>query len=163
MECSFVVQDVGQRPGQVSATRDQEVYTARAQSRPGSASGTSTCAIMPLRNMNTNTLVGVRDALAGLTDVELHALIVAINDVPQIAPGMLAWIEGACEWEIKRRVGRHYDLLPPQAAIDPTEDTLSIDAIYAMRASFAASDLAPAVLKFFDALAQFLAGGGRKR
>ena len=98
--------------------------------------------------MNAN-LRSIRTALEELTDVELHALIVATNDVPQIAPGLLAWIEGACDWEINRRVGRHYDLLPPEAAIDPTEDAVSIEATYAMRASFATGDLAPAALSSF--------------
>ena len=62
-------------------------------------------------------LTAVRGALEQLTDVELHALIVATNETPQIAPRLLAWIEGACDWEINRRVGRHYQLLPPEAAI----------------------------------------------
>jgi len=104
-------------------------------------------------------LTAVRDALEQLTDVELHALIVATNETPQIAPRLLAWIEGACDWEINRRVGRHYQLLPPEAAIDPSEDAVSIEATNAMRASFASSDFARAVLIFFDALASLLAGG----
>ena len=37
--------------------------------------------------------------------------------------------------------------------------TMSIDATSAMRASFAASDLAPAALKFLDALLPLLTGG----
>jgi hypothetical protein len=59
---------------------------------------------------------------------------------------------------LNRRAGRDYELLPPKAAIDPSEDAVSIEATYAMRASFAASDLAPAVLKFFDALVDLLPG-----
>ena len=37
-------------------------------------------------------LTPIRDALEGLTDVELKALAIATNDCPQIAPGLLAWI-----------------------------------------------------------------------
>jgi len=42
-------------------------------------------------------LTTIEDALAGLIDIELHALIVATNEVPQTATGLLAWIEGACD------------------------------------------------------------------
>ena len=108
-------------------------------------------------------LTVVRDALEGLTDLELHALIVTINESSQIAPGLLTWIKGACDWEVNRRTGRHYQLLPPDAAIDPIEDAVSIQAIDAMRASFASSDFAPAVLKFFDVLLKLLTGAGRKQ
>jgi hypothetical protein len=111
--------------------------------------------------MPTN-LTGIEDALAGLTDIELHALVVATNEAPRIAPGMLAWIEGACDWETNRRAGRDYELLPPGAAIDPSEDVVSIEATYALRAAFAASDMAPAAHKFLDALLEVLTGGGRK-
>src|SRR5262245_66413268 len=100
----------------------------------------------------TANLAGVTDALASLTDAELHALIIASNEAPQLAYGLLVWIEGACDCELNRRAGRDYELLPPEAAIDPSEDAVSIQATYAMRASFAGSDLAAAVLKFFDAL-----------
>ena len=40
---------------------------------------------------------------------------------------------------------------------------MSIQAIYAMRASFASSDFAPAALKFFDVLLKLLTGAGRKQ
>ena len=109
-----------------------------------------------------NNLRAIEDALAGLTDFELHALIIAANEAPPVAYGLLAWIEGACDWEINRRAGRDYKLLPPEAAIDPSEDSVSIDATYAVRASFVGSDMAPAVLKFFDALVALLTGGERK-
>ena len=86
-------------------------------------------------------LAAVQDALAGLTDAELHALIAASNDVPPVAYGLLVWIEGACDWELNRRAGHDYDLQPPAAAIDPSEDPVSIDAAYVLRDSFSGSDL----------------------
>jgi hypothetical protein len=46
----------------------------------------------------------------------------------QIAPGLLAWIDSACDWEPNRRCGFDYELQPPEAAIDPSEDAVSIDA-----------------------------------
>jgi len=59
-----------------------------------------------MRNIPMKTdLTAIEDTLAGLTDIELHALKVASNEVPQIATGRLAWIEGACDWELNRRPG----------------------------------------------------------
>lgn len=47
--------------------------------------------------MRTN-LKYVSEAPAGLTDIELHALTVATDEAPQVAPGLLGWMEGACAW-----------------------------------------------------------------
>ena len=65
-------------------------------------------------------------------------------------------------WELNRRASHDYELSPPEAAIDPSEDAVSIDATNAMRASFAASDKAPTVLAFFDALVALLTGVDRR-
>ena len=46
----------------------------------------------------TTNLTTVSDSLAELTDIELHALIVATNEAPPIAYGLLVWLEGACDW-----------------------------------------------------------------
>jgi hypothetical protein len=46
---------------------------------------------------------------------------------------------------------------------DTREADVGIHAVDAMRASFASSDFAPVVLKFFDALAALLTGGRRKQ
>ena len=86
-------------------------------------------------------LTSVKDGLEELTDIELHALIMASN----------------------RRAGQHYELLPPEAAIDPSEEEVSISAVHAMRQSFASSGFAPAALKFFDALVALLTGEGRRQ
>jgi hypothetical protein len=51
--------------------------------------------------------------------------------------------------------------LPPEAAIDASEDAVSIDAAIAMRTTFAQDS--PAVLAFFDALVDVLTGKGRKQ
>jgi len=101
-------------------------------------------------------------APADLSDTELHALIAAAYGVPQTAPGLLAWIDGACDWELNRRRGFDYPLLPPEAAIPPEEDAVSIDSAMAMRATFAADDRAPALLALFDALAELLTGRGQR-
>ena len=100
-------------------------------------------------------------ALAEVTDAELHALIEATYGVPQTAPGLLAWIDAACDWELNRRTGLGYELQPPEAAIPPEEDPVSIDAAIAMRLMFA-QDMrteARAVLALFDAIVGVLTGG----
>ena len=106
-------------------------------------------------------LNAIKAALAELSDVELHALIAATNGVSPVAYGLLVWIEGASDWELNRRAGHDYDLLPPEAAIDPSEDEVSINAALAMRAAFAPDS--PAVLALFDALVAVLSGDGRKQ
>ena len=103
-------------------------------------------------------LLPMQLALSAMTEAELHAFIVASNEAPPIAYGLLVWIEGACDWELNRRTGHDYELLPPEAAIDPSEDAASIDAVYALQATF--SDTTPAVRAFFDTLKDLLTGRG---
>lgn len=71
-------------------------------------------------------LTPVVAALANLSDAELHALMDTTYKVPQIAPGLLAWLEGACDWELNRRRGFDYPLQLPEAAIDPSEDAIRL-------------------------------------
>jgi hypothetical protein len=108
----------------------------------------------------TDRLVA-KAAPAKLTDTERAALIAATYGVPQTAPGLLAWIGGACDWELNRRRGFDYPLQPPEAAIDPLEDEVSIDAAIVLRDQFAQDS--HAVLAFFDALVELLTGSGRKQ
>jgi hypothetical protein len=100
--------------------------------------------------------------LGDLDDGELVALIEASNVVPQIAPGLSAWIEGAADQELNSRRGLDYTLLPPEAAIPPEEDSVSIDAAVINRAQFAqdARPEARAVVTLFDAIVGVLTGGG---
>lgn len=105
-------------------------------------------------------LTAIKAALAGLSDTELRALIDAANGVPQTAPGLLAWVEAACDWELNRRGGVDYDPQAPDAAIPPEEDAVSIAAAMALRATFDKDS--HAVLALFDALVELLTGGGRK-
>ena len=132
----------------------------------GNHPNSTTCSDQPRAACDTlempTDLTRIEEALAGLTDIELHALIIATNEAPPVAYGLLVWIEGACDWELNRRAGHDYELLPPEAAIDPSEDAVSIEATYAMRASFATGDMAPAALKFLDALVALLTGVGER-
>ena len=109
--------------------------------------------------MDTN-LQAIKAALVALDDAELGALIDATNGVPQTPPGFLAWLEHTADWEQHRRTGLDFPLQPPEAAIPPEEDAVSIDAAIAMRATFA-TDF-PAVLGLFDAIVTLLTGTGRR-
>ena len=97
--------------------------------------------------------------------MELRALVEATTDAPQIPPGLLSWIDTACEWELNRRDGLYYGLQPPEATIPSEQDAVSVDAAIAMRATFALIDPfeTGAVLAFFDALADLLTGSGQTK
>jgi hypothetical protein len=106
-------------------------------------------------------LTAVKAALAHISDTELAALIAASNDVPPIAYGLLVWIESACDWELNRRTGHDYPLLRPEAAIDPSEDEVSINAAMVMRDQFVQDSRG--VRAYFDALVGLLTGSGRRQ
>ena len=74
--------------------------------------------------------------------------------------GCWCGLRAACDWELNRRAGLDYPLQPPEAAIPPQEDAVSIDAALAMRATFAQDSLT--VLGLFDALVELLTGGGSR-
>ena len=66
----------------------------------------------------------------------------------------------ACVWQLQRRNGYDYELQPPEAAIPPEEDAVSIDAAMLLRDTFAKES--PAVRALFDALVELLVGEGRR-
>jgi hypothetical protein len=102
-------------------------------------------------------------ALAGLTDGELCALIEVTNSVPQIVPGLLAWIGHACDWELHRRACVDFPLQSPESAVPLAENSASIVAMMTMRARFdqGAGRGACAVVALFDAMIRALTGCGR--
>lgn len=61
----------------------------------------------------------ITDALADLSDGEVDALIITVDDCPQFAPSLVAWIEHIGDREQHRRAGHEIQLHPPEAAIDP--------------------------------------------
>ena len=69
-------------------------------------------------------LARIKVALAVMSNAELDALSKATYKVDQIAPGLLAWLDSACVWQLQRRNGYHYDLQPPEAAIPSEEDAV---------------------------------------
>lgn len=109
-------------------------------------------------------LAPVAAALAELNDGELCVLIDVTNKVPQIVPGLLAWIGHACDWELNRRARVDFPLQTPEAAIPPEQDAASIAAMLTLRARFAqdAHRDADAVVALFDAMIRALTGGERR-
>jgi hypothetical protein len=100
-------------------------------------------------------------ALAVMSNAELDVLIEVTYTVEQIAPGLLAWLDSGCVWQLQQRSGCDFELQPPEAAIPPEEDAASIDAAIALRNSFAKES--PAVRALFDALVDLLSGSGRQK
>lgn len=113
--------------------------------------------------MPQTDLLPVTIALAELTDAELHALINATNEAPQLAPGLLAWIDGTCAWELNRRSGRDYRLQLPEAAIPPEQDAVSVGAAMWMRSKFEKESRTPEVLALFDVIVGLLTVAGRRQ
>lgn len=106
-------------------------------------------------------LAPIKMALARCAEGELFALIDATNEAPQVAPGLLAWLEAACMWEWHRRTGKDYELQPPEAAIPDDEDAVSIDAAIALRGTFAQNSESMRTL--FEELERLLTGEGRRQ
>ena len=105
----------------------------------------------------------VAAALGSLEDGELAALIDTTHNVPQTAPGLLAWIEHAGDWELNRRAGGDFPLQPPDAAIPPEEDAVSIEAAMALHARFGQdAESGSHVVVLFDAILSALSGGARR-
>jgi hypothetical protein len=117
---------------------------------------------MPLSS-NAPDLMPVAAALAELNDGELCVLIDVTTNVPQIVPGLLAWVGHACDWELNRRACVDFPLQTPGAVIPPEQDAASIAAMMTLRARFAqdAGRNAGAVVALFDAMIRVLTGGGR--
>ena len=109
--------------------------------------------------MDAADLHAIKAAFATMTDNELHVVSETTYEVPQVAPGLLAWIDSACVWQMRQRVGHNEELQPPDAAIPPEEDAISIAAAIALRVRFADR---PAVRAFFDAPVAPLTRDGRK-
>lgn len=102
----------------------------------------------------------VAAALAALTDAELLALICAANGSPRAAPGFLAWLEHAADWETCRRAGLDFVLQAPDAAIDPADDAASIAAAMMLHKQFARE--VPHVAALFAAIVGALAGAATR-
>jgi len=77
-----------------------------------------------------------------------------ISNIPQVVPGLLAWIRHAYDWELNRRACVDFPLQTPDAAILPEQDAASIAAMMTLRARFPqdANSDAGAVIALFDAM-----------
>lgn len=99
--------------------------------------------------------------LADLDDGDLVALIDGRTPPRRSSPDLLAWIEGAADWQQNRRQGLSFPLRPPEAAIEPTEHAAVIGGALLLRASLAEDGRPVAVL--LDAIVRLLTGGERSK
>lgn len=106
-------------------------------------------------------LARIKGTLAALTGADLRAIMLATYRAPQTAPGLLTWIDTACDWELGRRRGDQFHLQAPHAAIPDDEDLFSVDAAMALRKVFAKNS--PTVRALFDELVMVLTGAGRRQ
>jgi hypothetical protein len=108
-------------------------------------------------------LAPIMAALRELEDNELHALVVAANELVLMAAGLLSWIEHIADWELNRRSGLDFPLQPPDVAIPPEEDAESVVAATMMRDGFAdGGTTAGPVVALFDAIVGVLTGQGAR-
>ena len=133
----------GERVCRVATCRHHRFSVARSAAHLGKLVRIAECSDRRRCHVGVETdLSPVKAALVELTDAELRALCAATYEAPQVAPGLLAWLEHAADWELHRRNGLDFRLQPPEAAIPPEEDAVTIDAAMAMRATFAQDDRA---------------------
>jgi hypothetical protein len=78
------------------------------------------------------TLKDVAAALAAIPEHELRALWATVEGSPIVTPGLTAWLEGAIDWELHRRIGFLHHLFGPHAAIDDSEAEGSLAALAAL-------------------------------
>jgi len=96
-------------------------------------------------------------ALEELTEVELRALIDETADM-QAAPGLRAWIETSCNWEMNRRAGRACPMRLPNAPVPSHEEVLNVGASLLMKSLFAQDSRTHEVFVLFDAIVDLLTG-----
>ena len=91
-----------------------------------------------------------------------RALLATVNGVPHVAPGLLAWLDHVADWESDRRRGVDFPLQPPDEAVPPDEDVVSLDAAMMLRQRFAEADRVEArgMSALLDAVVSLLGGGG---
>jgi len=65
--------------------------------------------------MSQDDLRRIKAAFACMTDAELDAISGATYGLPQIARGLLAWLDSACVWQLRHRAGHNEDLQPLEA------------------------------------------------
>ncbi len=81
-------------------------------------------------------LDAIRAALAAIPEGELAALQAVAEDGPQFAPGLVAFLAHACDWELRRRHGHRFMLNAPNAAIPPEEMGQTFAAVAVLLTAF---------------------------
>jgi hypothetical protein len=98
------------------------------------------------------SLTAIRVALAAISGTARAVLIATACGVLQFVPGPIAWIEGNRSWEQNRREGLDYPPLLPEAAIDPSEEEVSLAAAGMLRSLFAQDQELVKATGLFDAI-----------
>jgi len=109
-------------------------------------------------NTHVDALSDLTRTLAVIPREGLYGLRAAIDGSPHFAPGLLAWLEHAVDWEINRREGRSYRLQGPRAAIDDSEIEHSLITLAMLAGQFRDSPLPEgvSVAPFLDVAAAIL-------
>jgi hypothetical protein len=75
------------------------------------------------------SFLDIRTSLAAIPEQDLDTLRATIEAAPNGVPGLMAYLDHAVSWELDRRAGQSYVLLPPRAAIPDEEFGASLDAL----------------------------------
>jgi hypothetical protein len=75
------------------------------------------------------SFLDIRTCLAAIPKQDLDTLRATIEAAPNGVPGLMAYLDHAVSWELDRRAGQSYVLLPPRAAIPDEEFGASLDAL----------------------------------
>ena len=81
-------------------------------------------------------LARVRNALAAMSDAELHAMRAAAELTSGLASGLFAWLEHATGWEIDRRERQHYLLRFPSESMEAEDVPEALLALAALGSTF---------------------------
>lgn len=98
----------------------------------------------------------VRNALAAMSDAELHAMRAAADLSSGLASGLFAWLEHATGWEIDRREQQHYLLRFPSESMEVDEVPEALLALAALDATFKARGASPEITELLAASAELV-------
>src|SRR5262245_20774992 len=101
-----------------------------------------------------DSLVDIRVALVAMSDDELVALHVAVEDCePGPGSGTFAAVAHVCDWALQSRRGHSFRLSRPLDAIGPEDLAASLAALALLRGNFHAY---PRIVALFDAIGEAL-------
>jgi hypothetical protein len=96
----------------------------------------------------------IQKTLAALSGNDLAAIAAASYAEGAPSPGLMAWLEHLADWERHRRIAVELPLMPPEAAIDPSEADEAVATAIVLRDTFVgAPDIHALLAAVVDALA----------